>query len=127
MQENSLHSEEVEFLLRVLVGNSLPFVDADRFLQDQNYRWSLICFTVGAASVAEASIVDSSKQDTVCDCSVEVLVEMLERPRDELSQLVEKAFSSKDREAVRLREIGDLAMEDLERALKRFVFAMSTS
>ena len=127
MEGNDVHSEEVEFLIRVLVGNSLPFVDADRFLQAQNCRWSLICFTVGAASVAEASIANSTSRDTVCGCSVEVLVEMLERSRDELSPLVDMAFSSKDRESVRLREIGELAMEDLERALKRFVFAMSTS
>jgi len=127
MEQNDLHSEEVEFLLRVLVGNSLPFVDAGKFLQDENSAWSLICFTVGAASVAEASVANSSSRDTVCGCSVEVLVEILERPCDELSPLVDKAFSSKDRESVRVREIGELAMEDLERALKRFVFAMSTS
>lgn len=125
MEENDLHTDEVIFLLRVLVGNSLTYVDADKFLQDQSYRWSLICFTVGAVFGAATS-TESKSITRACDCSVEVLVELLAQPGGDLIPLVKQAFSSKDRETVRLREIGELAMEDLKRALKRFVFAMSS-
>lgn len=126
MESHDLVREEVDFLLRVLIGNALPFLDADRYLNEPPYRWLLVCFALGASHRAVESVSgNSSSSSLAIDCAIRVFCETTDAPRSEVAELVAQASTTGDREATRMKENGELAMGDLERALKRFVFATS--
>ncbi|TWU49480.1 hypothetical protein [Rubripirellula reticaptiva] len=116
--------EELCFLLRVLIGNSLPFLDSTRFKFETNYREALVYFTVGAASATVAA--ERISREVLIKCCSTVLVEIFDLGASELLPLIGDALASEDKKKLRLREMGELSMKDLERALKRFAYAMES-
>ena len=114
--------ERVEFLLQILIGNSLAFVDREKFSDDATALPVFARFAVGAASAFNESSLVLGPED-VCQCCTAVLAEVLERPAAGLVAAVGAAFRERGEDADRLRQAGGHAMLEMQSAVTRLAIA----
>lgn len=124
MSDDANAVDVAKFQLRVLLGNTLPFIDADRFIGDSEYRRTFYQFALGAATGSSEAkeLQDAQVFRELC---IDVLKEVLEMSTNEATGVVERALADSNRDAIKHREAGAIAMTDLERALKRFTYITS--
>lgn len=115
MSDAENRMEELEFLVRTLLESSLPFVDSEQFTKSDAYRWAMICFCVGSAKGATSCESD----EQAMTCATNVLVDLFEWPRPGTEELVQDALRGAERETVRMREQGQIAMTEFEIAVNR--------
>lgn len=88
----ALDNEEFEFLLETLLNTSLPYLEADKFEADHEYRWSMLYFLVGSASALSDLSVEKA---AITTCVGKVLSRTLGWPLEGAIKYAEQAFDER--------------------------------
>lgn len=111
--EDNLGGEEVDFLLRVLVQNSLPFVNGELFETETSYQVAMVQFCCGAGrALAFGTSVD------YLACVQSVLKDIFEN-FDCDENFVADVIRSAGDEKTKFRLEGEIAVSEIRRALNR--------